>query len=631
MKILYSWLKDYVDFSQSPEQLADDLSMFAHEVESIEKIGDDAILDLEITPNRGDCLSHLGIARQIAAMYDLKVKGQKSKVKIKEENVDKNINITISDPRICPRYSARIIDNIKIKSSPEWIQKRLKSYGFRPINNVVDITNYVMIATGQPMHAFDFDKILSGKINIHLSKKGNEVMTLDGKNQVLPDNAIIISDDKKIYDLAGIMGGYKSEVDPNTKTIVLQCALFDPVLIRRTSKYLHHTTDASYRYERGVDPEGTVSAVDFATALIKKILPDAKLGKLIDYMQVKFEKPKISYSYDRINKLIGTNLGRVKISNYLQRSFFKVADDVAEVPSFRFYDISIWQDLAEEVARIYGYNNITRIKPNIETAKTNSDWQKRESIKDVLKDIGFNEIYSYSFCDKEKLELLGYNIANCIEIKNPLSPETQYLRPSLLPSILNAVSKNPWAPEINIFELEKVFNKNLEKWQLGLATIEKNDILIKKALNAVGEKVEIIDVDKKILDAYKIRRPLKITLIDLDKINIKNSDISYDVSQNNYRPISKYPPTIRDIAFIVETNIEADEIKKTILVVSGAIILTEVFDEFVSEKFGLNKKNVALHIWLQNIHGPVSDNDADKIIKNVIKKIENKFQAKLRS
>lgn len=490
MKILYSWLQDYVNFSQTPEQLAEDLSMFAHEVESVQKVGDGAVLDLEITPNRGDCLSVLGIARQVAAMYDKKLKIQNEKFKIGEEDIGKDFTVKVSDPKICPRFTARVIDNITISQSPKWMQERLESYGFGPINNIIDATNYVMVATGQPLHAFDYDKIKDGLMNIRLSKKDEEVMTLDGKNHLLPEGAIVIEDSEKIYDLAGIMGGSKSEVDENTKTIIVQGAIFDPVLIRRASKSLHHQTDASYRYERGVDYEGTAIGVDMAASIIQESSKDSKIGKLIDIKAEEFKPLTIAYSDDKINNLIGTKLSSDEIKLALERLYFKISDNTAEVPSFRAYDIHIWQDLAEEVARIYGYNNIKRIEPEEGKSKENAQWLKRETIKDSFKKIGFTESYSYSFADKDKITLLGEKLENCVDIINPISPETQYLRPSLLPSLLDAVAKNPWAPEVNIFEIEKVFTKDDEKWQLGIATVGKNDVLIRKSMELVGAKTD---------------------------------------------------------------------------------------------------------------------------------------------
>jgi len=632
MKILYSWLQDYIDISQTPEQLAEDLSIFGHEVESMKKIGDnDAVLDLEITPNRGDCLSILGIAREIAALYGLKLK--EKKYEIKSQKIDKKFDVKIADAEICQRFTARLIDNITITDSPGWLQKRLKTYGFRPINNIIDITNYVMIATGQPLHAFDFDKIKDGLLNIRLSKKGEEIMTLDGKNHILNDEAIIIEDGEKIYDLAGIMGGIKSEVDEKTKTIILQGAIFDSVLIRRASKYLKQQTDASYRYERGVDSGGTILGVDMAASLIKEICSEVKIGELIDIKAKDSQEFKIIFDEPKINRLLGINLSRGEMNQSLEKFYFKVEASSAVVPSFRIYDVKIWQDLAEEIARIYGYNKIIKSElPKEEQPQESPEWREREIIKDFATEVGFTENYSYSFADKNQIEILGYKITDCLETANPIAPELKYLRPSLLPSLLAQIAKNPWAPEIRIFEIEKVFDKEKEWWQFGLVTTGNPRFYIEKVMSILKIKGEVKSVSQDILNAFKIRKPVYYFIIDIRDIKYDFPEkVSYKISSHRYRPISKFAPTIRDLAFIVEGDAQLKKIEKSILEVSNAILIVETFDEFFSDKFGKDKKNIALHIWLQNLEGPMPAEKVNEIIQNIINKIEKEFRAKLRS
>lgn len=635
MKYLLSWLKDYIEINEPPEKLAEDLSMFVLEVESVTKTNDDYIFDLEITPNRGDCLSHLGLARQIGAMYNRKLKTENLKLKTTYTDLNKNLDIMIEYPKICPRYTAQVIDNIKIKPSPDWLKKRLESYGFRSINNIVDITNYVMIALGQPMHAYDYNKIADGKMNICLSKDHDEVTTLDGKIHKLRKDTIIIKDDEKIYDLAGIMGGLKSEIDVSTTTIVLEGAIFNPVLIRRTSKYLNHQTDASYRYERDVDIEGNMTAFELANTLILETLPEAKFGKIYDIYQNKYAPKSISFEDSKINNLIGCDLNHDEIISALKRSYFEVVSNVATVPSFRAYDISIWQDLAEEVARIIGINKIKRIEPvTTDHPITNIDWLNREKVKDILINLGFSEIYTQSFSDINQMHLLGVDIDNLQEIINPISPETQYLRPDMKISLINAVAKNPWSPELNIFEVGKVFGKDTEKWQIGIATCDKYPDRIQDALQKLNINNEVETVSQDILAKFKIRRPTHITLIDLDDINdesINKTELNFEVSNNKYKPVSKYPPTVRDLAFIVDNSVKADDIIKSISSISADIFLVEMFDEFSSDKFGSNKKNIAFHIWIQNMKGPVLDSLASDIISKIIITIENNYDAKIRS
>jgi phenylalanyl-tRNA synthetase beta chain len=628
MKISYDWLKDYIKIDKSPAELADDLSLFGHEVESVEKLGDDYVLDFEITPNRGDCLSILGMAREIAALHnsELRIKNYE----VKETDINKKISVIVFDLKICPRYTARVIDNTEIKESPKWIKEKLATYGFRSINNIVDITNYVMVATGQPMHAFDYDKIKDGLMNLRFSKKGEEVTTLDGKNYVLPDGAAIIEDHEKIYDLAGIMGGYKSEVDEKTKTIILQAAIFDPKVIRKASKYLNCITDASYRYERGVDSEGPVLALDMAIKLIIETSSQANVGELVDIGE-KYKPTRIEIEPDKINHLLGIKLSSDEINGSLKRLGFKITDNSALVPSFRFYDIKIWQDLAEEVARIHGYNNLGKNNLDLSSANVNREFTSTEKLKDILVELGFTEIYSYSFAEKNKLELLGFNPDDQPQIEKPLSPETEYLRPSLLPSLLSAIARNPWSPEVNIFEMEAVFSKTEEKWQLGIATIGKSDAILQEALKSLNLGGKIENVDQKILDQYKIRRAVKYIIVDIEKIKLPIGDYSLEISQNKYKPISKYPPTVRDLAFIVASEVKASDIIQTILKVDKHILLAECFDEFSSEKFGSGKKNVAFHIWLQDVEKVLSDTETTNITKKIIDKISSQYNATLRS
>ncbi len=634
MKISYNWLKDYIDFKKTPTQLAEDLSLFGQEVESIKKLDDDTILDLEITPNRGDCLSILGMAREISALYNIPLKQSSfSKLPRIEESakIDKKIEVKISDPEICPRFSARIIDNIKIEPSPDWLKKRLQSYGFRSINNVVDVTNFVMVATGQPLHAFDYNKIKDGKFTIRLSKKDEEVITLDGVNRKLCEGIIIIEDDDKIYDLAGIMGGLKSEVDEKTSTIVLTAAIFDPILIRRASKFLNHTTDSSYRYERGVDYEGNLYGLNLAAQLIKELIPDTKASELIDQKNQPIKEQNISYDPVKINRLLGTKLTLGEIAANLTRLNFKIKDSAARVPSYRLFDVKIWQDLAEEVARIYGYNNLDKNNLDKQVAPKNKEFSGTEKIKDELVVLGFTETLSYSFIDKNKLEILNLKASNQPQIEKPLLSEIEYLRPNLLSSLLSVITKNPWAPEVKVFEMEAVFEKDTEKWQLGIATTGKSDDLLKSTLKKLNINSVIKTVDQKILDYFKIRRPVKYIIVDIDNIEWPTGDYSLKISRAKYRPISKFPPTVRDLAFLVDVNVSAAELIDQITRTDEHILLVELFDEFSSNKFGPNKKNVAFHIWLQDLKNVLSENKVANIINKIVVMMSSQYRTKLRS
>jgi len=628
MKISYNWLKEFINIKVTPEKLAHDLSIYGHEVEKIEKISNDYILDFEITPNRGDLLSIFGMAREIATLYNLKLKKLNPLKKIPETNTNK-IYVSINNPDICQRYTACVIDQIKIKESPKWIKEKLKVYGFRAINNIVDITNYIMIEIGQPIHAFDFNKINKGQINIGFAKENQTIFTLDGKERLLDNETIIIKDDKKIYDLAGIMGGLNSEIDGNTKTIVLQAAVFNPTLIRKTAKKLRHTTDASYRYERGVDTALTKEALNRAIEIINKVIPEAKITNLVD-KDNSTVPTKIIFNSNKINSLLGIDLSDTKVKENLNAMNFLVKKNIAEVPSYRIYDVKIWQDLAEEVARKYGYNNLDQISFKKTKPNNNQQYKYKENLKDKLVNAGFTEIYSYAFCDEKLINLLGFKKDACRFVINSVAEENKYLRPDLSISLLEAIAKNPWAPEINVFELGKIFYKGEEKWQLGIATTEKKANILKNILNELKLPINIKNPNNDILDYLKIRKKVNYFIINYDEI--KQLDLQY---KNNFKKIavkavSEFPPTIRDLAFIVEKSIDNQKILNSIQAIDPNILLVELFDEFESEKLGKNKKSIAYHIWLQDIKKPMDQKKVEKIINRIIDTISSKFKATLR-
>lgn len=636
MKISYQWLKEYIDIKTDPEKLCEDLSNFGFTVESLVKYEDDYILDLEINPNRGDCLSIKGIARELSALYQLPLINQD--IKFNDSQLNKTIDVSVINPSICPRYTARIIDNIKIQPSPDWMQKKLQSYGFRPINNIVDITNYVMVATGQPLHAFDWNKIGGQKMNIGTAKDGDKITTLDGKRYNLPNDSIVIRDgEDKIFDLAGIMGGETSEVDGQTKTIILQGAIFDPKLIRRSSKLLNLVTDASYRYERSVDYNGTIEGVNLATELINKLNNNIVVSDLIDKKFVETPDSVIELDTQKVNSFLGVKVTKEKMIENLTRLGFVIAkqSDIllnVIIPSYRQSDVKIWQDLAEEIARVYGYGEIVNnLNENKEPLLKNDEWEKRNTLSALLKNLGFYQNISFTFINEKQLTLVDTNSQDIVKINNPLSADNHFLQPSMKASLLQHIAKNPWAPDIAVFEIGKVFRGNEEKWQLGVATTKNNQILIDLFLSDINYEGEIETIDQKILDFYKIRRPIKCILIDVNKIKIDKNEKLPPLVTEEFREISKYPPSVRDLAFVVDDTVNAQDVIEEICNNFNNILFTELFDEYKSEKLGQNKKNLAFHLWFQKLNGPVEEMEIEKDVKNIIKLIEKKFGGKLRS
>lgn len=642
MKVSYNWLKDFVKTEKKPSDLADLLTLSGAEVEKIKKYGDDYIFDLEITPNRGDELSVLGIAREAAALTKKKLTLPITQIVDKDN--DHPLTIEIMDELACPRFTCRIISGITIKPSPEWILKRLRSYGFRAINNVVDITNLIMIELGQPLHAFDYNKIAGHKMLIRRAKDGERVKTLDGFERIVSNNAIIIEDAKNIIDLAGIMGGALSEVDKKTKTIILESAIFNPVLIRKTSKEQALVTDASYRFERGIDSNGQILALNRAAELILKH-SGGESASVIDIRKIKLEDKQIELDLKKASSLLGINITLSDAKDCLENLGFKIIENQLKslkvsVPTWR-NDVSIWQDLAEEIARLKGYNKL-KIEPlnRVKPKNTNSSFKQKEILKDRLNDLGLSEIFSYDFLSSRDLEILKKTDESLYQIENPVAPENRYLRDSLFPSLLKAVAKNPTFSKINIFEVGEVFNlKDGERTYLGIGLagdkIERITEIIDKinqtTLSDLKWQTRILNEEE--LRRYKIKKKnAAIAEADLSQfLTDKPLKGEYEiVSGVQYRDISKFPSVSRDFAFIVEIEVGAADLAESIKKLSPLIVRAELFDEFESAKFGKNKKSLAYHLEFQASDKTLNNKEADELSQKLIYLVKNKFQGQLR-
>ena len=637
MKTSFNWLKEFIKTNKRANEIAELLTLSGAEVGSIKKHQKDYILDIDITPNRGDELSVLGIAREVAALTGTIINYQLSI--IKESKIDLPLTVDILDSGACPRFTCRIIDNIKIKPSPKWIIDRLESYGFRPINNIVDITNLVMIELGQPLHAFDYDKISGHKMIIRRAKTRERVKTLDGLERILGESAIIIEDAKNLIDLAGIMGGELSEISQNSKTIILEAAIFNPVLIRKTSKEQALTTDASYRFERGIDQDGQIRALNRATELILKYAL-GEAGEIIDIKKIKFKPKEIKIDLKKISSLLGIEISEKEAEKYLESLGFKCHGPIVEVPSWR-NDISIWQDVAEEIIRIKGYNSLKAEPLSKEKPKNKaSTFGQKEILKDKLTSLGLSEIFSYNFLSSRDLEIFKRTDESLYQIENPVDPENRYLRDSLFPSFLRAITKNPTYPEIKIFEIGKVFNLNKgERTFLGIALAgdkaEKIPELIDKinriTLSNLKWQTKMIDEEGR--RRYKIKKKFVVIAEAnltqfLDNMPMKGG---YELLKNiDYREISKFPSITRDLAFLVDSELPASKLLNTIKTISPLIVSVELFDEFESNKFGQNKKSLAYHLEYQAKDKTLTTKEGDELSKKIVDIIKNKFKAELR-
>src|SRR3989344_7103653 len=418
MKFSYNWLQSFFgEKLPEPKELGDLLTKHSFEVEEVEKKGEDYIMSVDILPNRAhDCLSHYGLARECAGLLEFETRNQKPKAS--EESDGQNsqlLNVEINGDDLCPRYSAYVIEGVKIADSPDWMKERLESVEQKSINNVVDITNYIVWELGQPLHAFDFDKIKGSEMTVRLSKAGEKVETLDGEIRELDDRTLIIEDSERLIDLAGIKGGANTQIDKDTKTIVLQAAIFDAAHIRRSSQYLGLRTDAAMRYMHGFDPNLPVKALRRGVELLMETNPDAKIVQKIDIYSDPAKPKRVSLSYGYINGLLGVNIPEDEVRVILKRlgctvSALRESDKKAggfagelsvEVPDYRL-DLNIREDLVEEIGRIYGYENINGDPPRgiLITPYRNDRVLWRRMARGILRDAGFSEVYNYSLISR---------------------------------------------------------------------------------------------------------------------------------------------------------------------------------------------------------------------------------------
>ena len=662
------------------------------EVEEVKRAQGDFALDIDVRPNRaGDCFSHLGIAREIAAITGFKLKtesrngGTRGKKRTESSSPAKDfIQVEVKDKNACPRYSARVVNFIKVGPSPKWLRDRLSVCGLRPINNIVDIANYVMLETGQPLHAFDGEKMEGGKIIVRYAKYREKIVTLDEQRFDLDSDILVIADAEKPVAIAGIKGGKLPEIDKKTKTVIIESANFNSQIIRQGSKKLNLKTDASLRFEHGIDPNLTEPALDRAASLIQKVAGGKIARGLVDVYPKKVFPKIIRLNLDYVESLLGIKIPEKEIRDILESLDFKIKNRVppqrdegeeeAEVlfahkkskildvgvPTRRL-DVSLPEDLIEEVGRIYGYDKIEAVFPtsSLVPSKRNLDVFWKDVAKDILKEAGFTEVYNYSFFGEREAKSFGYKEGELIEVNNPLSQEQKNLRTSLIPNLLKNVEKNfKRTKEISIFELGKIFkNQKTEGEKNMLSGVLLGDMFFraKGVIDSLLNKLGISDVW---YDEYKptpedsklsIWHPQKCAEIKTDgkeigflgevspriinNFDIQGKVVLFDIDfeklselaseEHEYRPISRFPSAVRDIAVLVPRFIKVEEVLNKIYDSGGDLIRdVDLFDIYEGEELPQGKKNLAFHIIFQSKTGTLSSEEIDGIQNKIIKILE---------
>jgi phenylalanyl-tRNA synthetase beta chain len=632
MKVSYNWLQDYFeDKLPAPEKLVEALTMHAFELESFEKIDDDFLLDIKILPERGhDCLSHLGIAKEISALINSKLKKISFPFDYKNS---KEVAIEVSNQKLCPRFSALVIKNIKVKESPEWLKKRLEILGQKSINNIVDITNYVMFAI-KAIHAYDADKLKkdeTGKniISVRELSEDSSFTALDNKEYKLEKGTLVNVDgvSGEILGLAGIKGGKKAEIDSNTKNIILESANFDPVLIRKTSKKLNLRTDASDRFEKGITSEQTLDSLSLAAKMILDIAGDkeTEVEGYFDFYPEKESKISIEISVAEINKLLGSDIKNEDVRSILNRSGFEWKEQdgnfIMAIPPERL-DLRIKQDMARQVGRIYGYYKIQPspiLKEGVQGI--NKRFYYSMKISDLLAKAGFSEVYTYSFTDKKNGK---------VEIENPLASDKGFLRISLVEGLSKSLELNLrnspllGTDEIKIFEIGKVFpEKGVEKTSLGIAYGSKN----KKAKDIEKFLSDTKDLILKEVGISSVDSVISGNVLEIDFDNLleellepkENIKLEHQIKSVKYKKISAYPFIARDIAVFVPQGVKENELAEIIKRETGELLVNlRLFDVF-EKKFpdGTAKTSYAFRLVFQSMEKTLSDEEINKIMEKI--------------
>jgi len=693
MRISYNWLKDYVDIKIAPEKLAGKLTMAGLAVDSIEKKGDDYILEIEITSNRPDWLSYIGVAREIAAITGRKLKvnwltgslvrGLKpanQQTSKPANNIFKSVSVKVEDAKLCPRYTARIIRNVSVAESPKWLKEKIESTGLRSVNNIVDITNFCLFETGEPMHAFDLDKLSGGEVIIRKALRTEKITVIDGTERALGESMLVIADSSLPVAIAGVMGGIKTEVGINTKNILLEAASFDPVSVRRTSRRLALPTESSYRFERKVDIDNIKYASDRATQLILEIA-GGQAGEYIDIGRAVKAKRTIGLRPDRLNKVLGIEIAAPKVKAILTslgltaRAQKKGALKI-EIPFFR-QDLQDEIDLIEEAARIYGYDNIPETLPPVveRDRRPPSDIIIDNKIRELLQGLGLSEIITYGLLSRKTLTLSGIDDKEAIAIKNPLSAEQEVMRPSSMAGMLGAIryNVNRKNNDLKLFELGKVYFKGgahpfrerrnltigitgeiddgwigharaatlfdlkgiLESLFLGMGigefsvTTAANDIFSPAACASIevkGRPIGIIgSASAAVLKNFDIKDKVYMLEIDCEAFLSAASLEKYFIEP------ARYPSALRDISIIADNTITNADITAVIRESAGILLKNaRLIDRYSGGKIPDGKTSLTYRLEYSDISRTLEDKEVQEAHSRVVRALHDNLGAVLR-
>ncbi|MGE5894000.1 MAG: phenylalanine--tRNA ligase subunit beta [bacterium] len=686
MLISFGWLKEFVTVTKSPQQTADMLTMAGLEVESVREEQGDTVLDISLTPNRGDCQSVIGIARELSAITGKKIKHPK--IQLPNEDPRAYIKVRIEDRNLCWRYAGRVIKGIKVGESPEWLKKRLEISGIRSINNIVDVTNYVMLELGQPLHAFDYEKLKARQIRVGVPPKSMRFPALDGTERQITTDTLMIWDGEHPSAIAGIMGGRESEVDQDTKSIFLESACFDPLSIRKSSFRLGLRTESSLRFERGIDVLNVDRALDRASYLVSE-LAGGLLCKKVDAFPRKYTPRLIKLNHETVEDLLGIPIPNTRVHDLLLRIGAQVEESfqsyLVEAPSWR-NDLERDVDLIEEIARLHGYPKIVPTAPLAQVAARPPETRRKRihAAKESMIQRGYSEVINFSFMNTDTLALLKIKEhdprSRVVPVMNPLRQEESCMRTTLIPALLANLTHNynRGVKTIKLFETANVCLPKTGQEKLPLENLRIGGLCITEKLHQLwktdtedfhvvkgdvaammntlmvpggawkrsaepflhtGKSADLFFKDKKagfvgvlspeIVPSLGIKvQKADIVLFELDLDLL----LSLSSGQKTFEKLSVYPYIQRDISILVDAGKTAQEVLKILKSFKSDLIDTvKLFDYYRGKNIPEGKASLAFTITYRSFERTLSEEEIEKVHKKLVEHLIEQSGAELRA
>ena len=644
----------------------------------------DTVFELEITPNRPDCLSHIGIARELSAYYGKELKYPETEIKNETgEKTSDNVKVTIEDSNLSRRYTTRILKNVTVKESPKWLKERIESVGLRSINNIVDVSNFILMEMNHPNHVFDLDKIDGNEIKVKSAGKGDKLVTLDEQERELEDDDIVICDGKKIIALGGVMGGLDSEVTDNTKNILLEVAHFNSQNVRKTSRRLTLSSDSSYRFERGIDVEDSIKVINRLANLIQEVAGGEILNGYVDVYPVPHENKVAELNFERLNRFVGKVIPREKVIEILKNLEIDVKDNgetlTLTAPSYRG-DLELEQDYFEEIIRMYGFDNIENILPRVDInqSATLDTTELTDRVKTICASTGLKEVINYSFIPKnalQKLKYTGVSEDKLIDISNPITEDFVTMRPTLLYSLIKNAkdNMNRNISNIRFFEVSRTFEKAeelaKEDIKLGIILAGENDKTLwnpkpvhydfydlKGIVEEIFSKLKFqnfslkrsvqtefhpgrsadVFVGKEYIGSFGEIHPDVLENFDLNKKTVLVAEFNIDLIKKYinklfvYEGIVKYPAVPRDLALVMNENILVGDVLKTIEKIDKKVEKVELFDIYQGIGVEPGKKSVAISILLRDNTKTLEEKEINDIVDKILAKMKKDYMAELR-